>query len=465
MGASSTFVRSDRIVTPGDVIDGAVELSGALGAGRIMAVHAGGDASLGGVGRSDLIDARGALVLPGGIDAHVHCNEPGRSDWEGFATATAAAAAGGITTLIDMPLNSSPVTTTAAAFAAKLDAAAAAPLAIDVGFWGGLVAGSAAELPALLDAGVLGVKAFLVDSGLDEFPESSVADLVAAAPALVAAGAPLLVHAEAARKLLAVPPPGDPDRSSLTAWAATRPPSAELAAIADAARATASTGLHLHVVHVATHEAAPLLQHYPHVTAETCGHYLAFATDDDSLPVGTASAVGKCAPPIRDAANREALWALLANPSGPISMVTSDHSPCLPAMKHLDGPDAGDVFAAWGGIAGVQFWLPHLVGQWLARDLPLPLLADRMAGAPARLAGLADRGRIEPGAQGNLVIVEPATWRPTAADCAFRHAISPWIGHELGARVRATILRGKVVTGHAGGVAEPERGQVVLRRR
>jgi len=333
-------VVSRRVVTPDGVRDAAVLIEG----GRIAGLAERNAVPPGWA----VLDATDRVVMPGLVDAHVHVNEPGRTEWEGFETATRAAAAGGVTTLVDMPLNSIPATTSVSALEAKLEAARGR-LSVDCGFWGGVVPGNAGELDRLVDAGVAGFKAFLVPSGVDEFPQVEERDLRAALPILARQGVPLLVHAE-----LAGPVPSeasDPRRYS--SYLASRPSSWENEAVRLLARLCRETGGRIHIVHLSSSQALPILAEaraagLP-VTVETCPHYLFFAAED--VPVGRTEF--KCSPPIRERANRERLWAGLSE--GTIDMVVSDHSPCTPELKGLG---AGDFLRAWGGIASLQFRLP-----------------------------------------------------------------------------------------------------------
>ncbi len=354
-GAPSFVLRSRRVLLP----EGERPACVAVEAGRIAGVLAHDDARA-----SDAEDLGDLVLMPGLVDTHVHLNEPGNTDWEGFASGTAAAAAGGFTTVVDMPLNSLPVTTTPAAVAAKR-AAAAGNLSCRVGLWGGVVAGMGEpELEVLLDAGVLGVKAFLCDSGLPAFQAAGETELRAAMRVLVRRGLPLLAHAELVSEENGDNPRFSPDDASglaaieekrglspfsHAAWAASRPPRFEREAVDLLIRLCRETGCRTHVVHVADAGclapiAAAKAEGLP-LTAETCPHYLCFCGEE--VPEGATEF--KCAPPLRDAANRDALWAGLRD--GTLDLVASDHSPCPPSLK---AQDTGDFFSAWGGIASLQ---------------------------------------------------------------------------------------------------------------
>lgn len=385
----------------------------------------------------------GKLVLmPGLVDVHVHINEPGRTHWEGFETATKAAIAGGTTTLVDMPLNSIPCTTNVNAFHAKLEAARG-KLHCDVGFWGGVVPGNAGDLEALWNEGVLGFKAFLVPSGVDEFGWVGEEVLREAAPILAALGAPLLAHCEVPEPIeaaAAVWEEGDP-RSHST-WLASRPADAETRAIELlASLADIAPDLRLHVVHLATERGLPVLREAwtrgALISAETCMHYLTF--DGDEVPLGATEY--KCAPPLRSAATREALWdALLADE---LSFITTDHSPSPPSLK---ARDSGRFDEAWGGIASVQLLLSALYTEVFDRGHSLEQLTQWVSMAPARFAGLWKKGRIEVGADADLVVFDPdASWRVRGEQLQHRHKLTPYEGRTLLGKVERTYLRGECV--------------------
>lgn len=421
--------RSRRVVTPEGVRAAAVHVRD----GVIRRVSDWDD-----VPRGMAVEDVGDLVLmPGLVDTHVHVNEPGRTDWEGFVTATRAAAAGGITTLLDMPLNAVPATTSVAGLAAKREAARG-KCTVDVGFIGGVVPGNARELAPLRDAGVLAYKCFLVDSGVDEFPGVHEDDLREAFPVLAPLGVPLMVHAEHPAHIVT------PPRGGSTAYApylASRPPLAERAAIEMLVRLMEWCRVPVHIVHLSSAEGlaavrAARARGLP-ITAETCPHYLTFSAGE--IPDGATEY--KCAPPIRDGEERDALWQGLLR--GDIDQVVSDHSPAPPAMKS----GGGDFFAAWGGIASLQLGLPAVWTAAAARAVGLSELARWMGGAPATLVGLQQRkGHIASGRDADLVVWDPAasfTVEPRLLE--HRHPVTPYAGRRLRGVVHATYLRGRLV--------------------
>jgi allantoinase len=398
--------------------------------------------------------------MPGLVDTHVHINEPGRTEWEGFATATRAAAAGGVTTLIEMPLNSIPATTTAAGFHEKI-AAAAAQLSVDVGFWGGVVPGNVAELRPLWEAGVFGFKCFLVPSGVDEFRHVGDSDLRAALPELAALGATLLAHAElpgpieeAARKQRK-----DAPANRYATWLASRPREAENEAIALLLRLAGEFKTRIHIVHLSSSDSIPQLRQARargiRVSVETCPHYLAFVAEE----IADGATEFKCAPPIRECENREKLWTALRD--GTIDFIVSDHSPCPPAMKLRE---EGDFLRAWGGIASLQIGLPAVWTQARSRGYALTHVAEWMCRGPARLAGLEKRkGAIAAGCDADLVI-----WNPDQKFCVYpaglhhRHKLTPYAGRELFGVVETTFLRGRKVFERGEFSAAPA-GQILYR--
>ena len=385
-----------------------------------------------------------AVLFPGLVDTHVHLNEPGRTEWEGFESGTRAAAAGGITTLVDMPLNSIPATTSVAGLEAKRTAAHGR-CHVDVGFWGGVVPDNEAEIRPLWDAGVLGFKCFLAPSGVPEFEHVDAADLVRVLPVLAELGAPLLVHAELPQLVTACPPDADP--CAYSSYLGTRPDAAEVEAVRMMLELCRETRVRMHVVHVASAEVLPLLraaraEALP-FTAETCPHYLHFAAEQ----IAAKRTECKCAPPIRSVHNRERLWQALA--TGDIDLVASDHSPAPPELKRTVG---GSFLDAWGGIASLQLALAVTWTGARARGLTLADVAEWMAAAPARLAGLPHKGAIEVGRDADLVVFDPdAEWTVDAASLYHRHPLTPYDGERLTGMVRATYLRGELVYDAASG--------------
>jgi allantoinase len=405
--------------------------------GGIIAEVSTGAADLGAAAGADVEVPDSCVLLPGLVDSHVHVNEPGRTEWEGFATATAAAAAGGITTLADMPLNSIPATVSLAALEAKR-AAARGQLAVDVAFWGGAVPGNIGDLRPLHEAGVVGFKCFLLPSGVPEFEPVDPGQLRAAMTEIASFGGLLIAHAEDPGVIDAVPAwRGRPYRDFL----ASRPPAAETVAVRQLLAATGLTGCRTHIVHLSAAAALPEInrarQEGLPVTVETCPHYLTLAADQ--VPDGATQF--KCCPPIRDAANQEQLWQALTD--GVIDCVVSDHSPCPVEAKHLD---TGDFAGAWGGIASLQVGLPAMWTAASARGLALTDIAGWMARAPAGLAGLADRGEIRPGRQADFCVFAPdEEFVVDPARLRHRHKVSPYAGKALRGVVRQTWLRGELV--------------------
>ena len=421
-------LRSRRAVVAGGERPAAVSVA----AGRIVAV----DDYAADLAAAEEVDLGDVALLPGLVDTHVHVNEPGRTEWEGFATATRAAAAGGVTAIVDMPLNSLPPTVDAAALAVKQEAARG-QIHVDVGFWGGAIPGNAGALPALHAAGVYGFKAFLADSGVPEFPPLTPDQLT---EALRAVDAQFVVHAEDPDHLhAAVSSPAYAD------FLASRPPDAEHAAVATAIEAARATGGRVHILHLSAASALPLIEAARadglRVTAETCPHYLTL--DAAAIPSGATEF--KCCPPIRDAANADRLWAALAD--GLITCVVSDHSPCTPDLKRQD---TGDFAAAWGGIASVQLGLPVVWTAARSRGHTLADVVSWMARRPADLVGLHRKGRIAVGADADLVAFDPeANFTVDPVRLHHRNPVTPYAGKVLTGVVRTTWLRGRTVTGDA----------------
>ena len=377
------------------------------------------------------------VLLPGLVDTHVHVNEPGRTEWEGFRTATAAAAAGGVTTLIDMPLNSIPPTVDPEALAVKRAAAARSAL-VDVGFWGGAVPASLGSLERLWDAGVFGFKCFLAPSGVDEFPHLMREQLDAALDELAAFDGLLIVHAEDPEVLLRHANAGG---RHYPAFVESRPPEAETTAVRAVLDGLRRTGGRAHVLHLSAASALPLIAEAKaeglRVTAETCPHYLVF--DEARIPDGATEY--KCCPPIRDRGNQDALWRGLQD--GVIDFVVSDHSPSTAERKFAGD---GDFQAAWGGIAGLQFGLPAVWTEARRRGVPLETVVAWFTRRTADFAGLTQKGRIAVGADADLAVFAPdAPQRPRVEDLRFRNPVSAYLDHDLVGVVRRTLLAGQEV--------------------
>jgi allantoinase len=410
----------------------------------------------------DVQDFGDAVLLPGLVDSHVHINEPGRTEWEGFWTATRAAAAGGVTTLVDMPLNCVPETVNVEALEAKRTAAGGKTW-VDWAAWGGVVRENAESLEPLIKTGVPGFKCFLIHSGIDGFTWVDETDLRAALEELRGSGLPLLAHAEvfgpvkdATERLNA----SNLDWRKYATYLASRPDEAEIEAIALLIRLAEEFHTPIHIVHLSSAKALPLLadarKRGAPITVETCTQYLHFCAEE--IPDGAMEF--KCAPPIRDRANREALWKALAE--GVIDFVVTDHSPCPSAMKHRE---EGRWDLAWGGIASLGLALPVLWTGMSERGLPLENIAEWMAAGPARLAGLdGKKGALVPGADADFVVFDPdSKWTVALEDLHFRHKISPYIGVELSGRVNETWLRGEPVFRNGEFVGEPRGGELVRR--
>jgi len=450
-------LRSTRVLT----VDGLRPAALIIADEKIAAVRAWDDLS----GTDDVHDLGDLLVLPGLVDSHVHINDPGR-DWEGFDTATRAAAAGGVTTLVDMPLNCVPETINAAALETKR-AAARGNAWVDWAAWGGVVRGNAEELPGLVAAGVPGFKCFLIDSGIEGFAWVDETDLRKALEKLRGTGLPLLAHAE--RPHFVDFATGFANSHGLdwrihSTHLASRPDVAELQAIELLIRLAEEYHTPVHVVHLATAQALQMLvdarsRNVP-ITVETCPHYLWFAAEN--IPNGATEY--KCAPPIRLRENREQLWQALED--GPIDMVVTDHSPCPLAMKHRE---EGRFDHAWGGIVSLGLALPIMWTALGKRGFNTHAAAHRigkwMAAGPAQLAGfLGRKGVLAPNADADMTVFDPdMAWTVTKDDLHFRHRLSPYLGAELRGRVRETWLRGRRVFSHGQFEGEPA-GRELVRR-
>ena len=445
-------IRGRRVVTEHGIGPASVHVS----RGYISAVSIFEDVPVG----CDLIEAEEpSVIMPGLVDTHVHVNEPGRTDWEGFETATRAAAAGGVTTIIDMPLNSIPATTTLDALNEKL-AAAAGKLHVDVGFWGGVVPGNTSELSRLWKSGVVGFKCFLIHSGVDEFPNVTENDLREAMPELARLGATLIVHAEVPGPVEAACCQTASEVSSRTyeTFLRSRPREAENQAVDLMIRLSRETGCRIHVVHHSSADALPALRAAKlsgvPITIETCPHYLHFAAEE----IRDGATEFKCCPPIRERENREQLWDALRD--GTIDMVVSDHSPCPPDMKLRE---QGDFMNAWGGISSLQLRLPIMWTEAKARGFDLAKLVEWLSAAPARQVGLNQKGSLTAGADADIVIWNPdATVRVKPEMIHHRHKLTPYAGETLFGVVEKTFLRGQMV--YDGGEFSEATGKIILRK-
>jgi allantoinase len=446
---NNLVITSNRVVTAGKTRPASIHISD----GRITAVSSRNHVPAG----YELFDAGDSVVMSGLVDTHVHVNEPGRTEWEGFATATRAAAAGGVTTIVDMPLNSIPPTTTLDGLLDKL-AAARGQCWVDVAFWGGVVPGNTPELPLLHEHGVRGFKCFLIHSGVDEFPHVTKSDLSIAMPELAALGSVLLIHAEIPGPIIgAASAVAGRDPKRYQTFLQSRPREAENEAIAMMIRLSRKTGARIHIVHHSSSDAVPIIQEAKSaqvpITVETCPHYLTFAAED----VRDGATEFKCCPPVRERENREKLWDALGD--GVIDMVVSDHSPCTP---HLKVSESGDFLQAWGGIASLQFGLPVMWTNAKKRGFSLQHLAEWMSRRPARLAGLHHRkGELKTGHDADLVIWNPeATFQVEPSIINHKHKLTPYHGQTLNGVVETVFVRGEKVYSH-GEIAEDPTGELL----
>ncbi len=434
--------RSERVVTPEGVREASVLVDDL---GVIQRVEHSIDISPGD-DPAEVVDFGDLLLLPGGVDSHVHINEPGNTDWEGFDTATAAAAAGGITTLVDMPLNSLPVTTTPAAFEEKLAAAKSANLLVDVAFWGGVCGNDTSSVEALYRAGVRGFKVFLCDSGLGGFESVDLASLKTLVEKTGNLGAPVLVHAELVPEAAAEA--GQTPITSHDSWLASRPHDLEHSAVAAVIEIARETNGRIHVVHVSSPGSIEMLvkaraEGVSSISWETCPHYLAFSTGE--VPDGATEY--KCAPAIGTSSDRSGLRRALVG--GDIDMVVSDHSPAPASMKAFE---SGDFGVAWGGISSLQVSLPAVMSTLTAAcglepEAAASIVARTMSASPARLAGIHDLvGSISPGHYANFTVVDDkAGFVVDSAMLHHKNKITPWHGRHLAHTVSQTWLRGQCI--------------------
>lgn len=423
---------SERTILPDQIIPATVFIEN----GKISAIHRGKKSD----SKTRLVNVGNSVLMPGIIDTHVHINEPGRTEWEGFKTATKAAAAGGITTLVDMPLNSTPVTITENAYKQKMQAAKN-KCDVNVFFWGGVVPGNAHSISDILNTGVLGVKVFLTHSGIDDFPNVTENDLDKTMPLIAKSGKPLLVHCELNQpnkeaELLKLHP------TSYQAWLKSRPKEWENKAVKLMIELCGKYNCPVHIVHLSSAEALPFIRAAKEkglpITVETCPHYLYFNTEN----IPDANTLFKCAPPIREKANNQKLFEALK--SGLIDFVASDHSPAIPDIKELD---SGNLLKAWGGIAGLQFSLPVIWTMAKTNNLTLENIKKWLCENPAKLIKKSDiKGRISIGFDADIVVWDPEQkFTITQNMIQFRHKISPYIGEEVFGKVQKTFVGGRCV--------------------
>ena len=424
-----------RVITPAGIHPAAILVKGE----QIHAVVSPDQVSS---GDYEIHDFGDAVILPGLVDSHLHINDPGRAEWEGFETATRAAAAGGYTLVVDMPLNCLPATTTVAALEAKREAAQGR-CRVDWAAWGGVVHNNQNDIEALAASGVRGFKCFLVNPGIDGFTMVTEKQLRAALPHVARTGLPLLVHAELPGPIeLATEALASADWSCYSTYLRSRPDEAELAAIRLMLALCREYGFRLHIVHLSTSRALPELraardEGLP-VTVETCPHYLHLSAE----AITNGATLSKCAPPIRSRENCERLWQGLKD--GTIDLVVTDHSPCPPAMKGLA---EGNFRTAWGGIASLSMALPLMWTEAGERGFTLRDVSRWMAAAPARLAGCDTRkARIAAGCDADFVVFDPdREFVVTEERLHYRHRVSPYLGETLRGLVKATYLRGNPV--------------------
>jgi len=423
-GAVDLVVRAPRLISASGESSAAVLVKDGVIVG-IEALDAVVDAA------EEIVLAEDEVLMPGVCDTHVHVNEPGRTPWEGFETATRAAAAGGTTTLIDMPLNSIPSTTTLEALRIK-QAVAGPKLRMDVGFWGGAVPENIGQLKPLWDAGVFGFKCFMAPSGVDEYQHLTPEQLEAHLTEIASFDGLMIVHAENDEML------GDPDGASYAGFVASRPPESEVSSIGTVIDAARRTGARVHILHLSTASAVAQIAEAKRsgvrITAETCPHYLSFAAQE----IADGATQFKCCPPIREEAEREALWQALI--AGDIDYVASDHSPCTADLKRMD---VGDFGLAWGGIASVQLVLTAVWSGARDRGCSLSDVVSWLCEKPSANVHLGGKGKIAVGYDADMVVFAPeATVVVDVNQLQHRNKVSPYDGRELHGLVRRTVLRG-----------------------
>jgi allantoinase len=428
MTALDLVIRANRVVTTTDEVGRLIGVKD----GKIVAIEP-LDSGLRGAELVELADDE--VLMPGLVDTHVHVNEPGRTEWEGFASATRAAAAGGVTTIVDMPLNSIPPTCDVPALELKRKTARGKAF-VDVGFWGGVVPGNVPDLRPLHDAGVLGFKCFLLPSGVDEFPHLALDQLDLALRELTLFNGLMIVHAEDGHVIARAPAAHG---ETYDAFLQSRPRGAENLAVAELIELARRTGCRVHILHVSSSDVLPVLASARRsgvpITAETCPHYLTFSAEE--IPDGATEY--KCCPPIREAANRDLLWEGLRN--GVIDMVVTDHSPSTPDLKCLDTGDFGD---AWGGISSLQLGLSAVWTEARRRDFTLVDVARWMSEAPARHADLGCKGSIGIGYDADFAVFAPDdVFVVDVKRLHHKNAITPYADRTLAGVVRSTWLRGR----------------------
>ncbi|XP_049867144.1 allantoinase isoform X2 [Pectinophora gossypiella] len=455
---------SRRVVTEEEIIDGGVLVDENGVIEKVLKRDEARKLAAEGDGKIKVVDGGDLALMAGVVDSHVHVNEPGRTAWEGFRTATNAAAAGGITTIVDMPLNSIPPTTTVENLKTKASSAKN-NVYVDVGFWGGVIPGNQHSLRDLVKAGVVGFKCFLCPSGVEEFPNVELRDLEKAFEALEGTGSLLAFHAEIDDENTShEPKQKKKDPKEYQTYLESRPPDMELNAISLITSCLEKTDVRVHVVHVSSAEVVPLLERARKVrmatghgawrggvTAETCHHYLSLSADQ--IPRGHSEY--KCAPPIRDKDNKEELWKYLLDDK--LDLVVSDHSPCTPDLK------CSNNLEAWGGISSVQFGLSLFWTEASSRGLDLKTVSKYLSSGPAQLCGLQDRkGALKAGLDADFIFYDSdASFTVTTDIIRYKNKLSPYLNKTLKGVVKETYLRGQLVYADGDVVGEPK-GKLLL---